>query len=223
MAARRRRLGWGIFNAVWTGDDGNACRAEGTGACWPFIAAKLGLFIYGRYPEAQRWRVDLVYVLALAALVPLMVPQIPGKAERWLHLLIFPCWPSGCCWQRARRDRRRADAIGLILPLSASLPLLARFESTSPRPRRCASSAALSLAIAVPLSCAGFSRPAASSSCRRSRPNCGAACSSPSSSPASASPPRFRSASCWRWAAARSCRSSAMPRSASSSSCAACR
>lgn len=84
-------LDWAVFSAVFTGADGSACKSQGTGACWPFIQAKMGLFMYGRYPDAERWRVDLTYVLALAALVPLMVPRVPGKL--WLSiylLLVFP-------------------------------------------------------------------------------------------------------------------------------------
>ena len=38
------------------------------GACWPFIAAKFEQFMYGFYPDDQRWRVNLTFVLgALAA------------------------------------------------------------------------------------------------------------------------------------------------------------
>src|SRR5947208_566334 len=44
-------VSWGIVNAVWSGDSGEACKAEGSGACWVFIKAKLSQFIYGRYPE----------------------------------------------------------------------------------------------------------------------------------------------------------------------------
>jgi general L-amino acid transport system permease protein len=36
--------GWTIFHAVWSGDSGEACRVEGSGACWAFVRA------YGRYP-----------------------------------------------------------------------------------------------------------------------------------------------------------------------------
>ena len=84
-------LDWAIFTAVFMGSDGTACKADGTGACWPFIWHKMGLFMYGRYPDAERWRVNLTYVLALAALVPLMIPRVPGKLWLSLYLLIaFP-------------------------------------------------------------------------------------------------------------------------------------
>jgi general L-amino acid transport system permease protein len=84
-------LGWAILRATWSGEDGAACAAEGSGACWPFVAAKLGQFLYGRYPEAERWRVDLTYALALAGLVPLMLPRVPGKPWALAYLLAaFP-------------------------------------------------------------------------------------------------------------------------------------
>ena len=67
-------LDWALFSAVFTGSDGAACNKPDAGACWPFITHKLGLFMYGRYPDAERWRVNLTYVLALAGLVPLMIP-----------------------------------------------------------------------------------------------------------------------------------------------------
>ena len=76
---------------MFSGKDGSACAEPGAGACWPFITHKLGLFMYGRYPAAERWRVDLTYVLALAGLLPLMIPRVPGKLWTSLYLLVaFP-------------------------------------------------------------------------------------------------------------------------------------
>lgn len=91
LAVAHAVLDWAIFSAVFTGSDGAACKAQGTGACWPFIWHKMGLFMYGRYPEGARWRVDLTYVLALAALVPLMIPRVPGKL--WLSLYLLLAFP----------------------------------------------------------------------------------------------------------------------------------
>jgi general L-amino acid transport system permease protein len=83
-------LSWAFVNATWTGSDGAAC-PSGAGACWPFIKAKFSQFMYGRYPEPERWRVDLTYVLAIAGLIPLMVPRIPGKLWFAIYMLaIFP-------------------------------------------------------------------------------------------------------------------------------------
>ena len=84
-------IGWALLHATWTGEDGAACTREGAGACWPFVVAKFGQFMYGRYPDAERWRVNLTYVLALAGLVPLMIPRVPHKLWSSLYLIVvFP-------------------------------------------------------------------------------------------------------------------------------------
>jgi len=80
---------WAFFNATWEGEDGAACVGEG--ACWPFVTAKLGQFMYGRYPDAERWRVDLTYALAIAGLAPLMIPRVPGKL--WSSIYVLGAFP----------------------------------------------------------------------------------------------------------------------------------
>jgi general L-amino acid transport system permease protein len=72
-----------LVDAVWTGKDRTACLAENAGhvvgACWPFIQAKFTQFIYGFYPEPERWRVDLTFILAAILLLPLLIPRLPAK------------------------------------------------------------------------------------------------------------------------------------------------
>jgi general L-amino acid transport system permease protein len=84
-------VSWGILSATFTGTDGRDCTREAAGACWPFITAKFAQFMYGRYPDEERWRVDLVYVLALVGLVPLMIPRVPGKF--WNAVYVFAIFP----------------------------------------------------------------------------------------------------------------------------------
>lgn len=51
---------WPVIDATFRG----ATRADctGAGACWVFIRARFGQFMYGFYPVDQRWRVELVAV-----------------------------------------------------------------------------------------------------------------------------------------------------------------
>ncbi len=80
-----------VINAVWTGQDRTACLAADSGACWAFVKAKFGQFIYGRYPVEERWRVDLVFALGLLGLVPMLVPKLPFKKWNAIFLLVvFP-------------------------------------------------------------------------------------------------------------------------------------
>jgi general L-amino acid transport system permease protein len=93
-------LGWPairflLIDAVWTGDDRTACLAKTAGqqigACWPFISAKFGQFMYGFYPDSERWRVDLTLVLCLLLLIPLLTPALPGKVlNAVLFFGVFP-------------------------------------------------------------------------------------------------------------------------------------
>jgi len=54
-----------IFDAVWSGGDRQACLASpqhpDVGACWAFIRVWSSYFVYGFYPAADRWRVDLFF------------------------------------------------------------------------------------------------------------------------------------------------------------------
>jgi general L-amino acid transport system permease protein len=72
-----------LVDAVWRGSDRNACLAENAGhpvgACWPYIQAKFTQFIYGFYPEPERWRVNVTFVLAALLLLPLLIPRLPAK------------------------------------------------------------------------------------------------------------------------------------------------
>jgi general L-amino acid transport system permease protein len=84
-----------LVDAVWSGKDRTACLAENVGhpvgACWPFIQAKFSQFIYGFYPEPERWRVNLTFLLAALLLLPLLIPRLPAKGiNAGLFFLAFP-------------------------------------------------------------------------------------------------------------------------------------
>ncbi len=84
-----------LVNAVWHGADRDACLEQNAGhvvgACWPYIGAKLNQFIYGFYPESERWRVNLTYALGALLLLPLLIPRLPGKSlNAGLFFLAFP-------------------------------------------------------------------------------------------------------------------------------------
>jgi len=56
-----------ITDAVWTGTDRSVCREDmvghPVGACWAFVWDKINFFTYGSYPAAERWRVNVFFVL----------------------------------------------------------------------------------------------------------------------------------------------------------------
>jgi general L-amino acid transport system permease protein len=84
-----------LIDAVWSGNDRTACLAENAGhtvgACWPFVRAKFSQLIYGFYPEPERWRVNLTFILAAILLLPLLTPRLPAKSiNAGLFFLAFP-------------------------------------------------------------------------------------------------------------------------------------
>ena len=83
-----------LVDAVWRGTDRSAClesTGHAVGACWPYVQAKFIQFIYGFYPQAERWRVNLTFVLAALLLLPLLIPRLPAKGiNAGLFFVAFP-------------------------------------------------------------------------------------------------------------------------------------
>lgn len=82
---------WAFIDAAWTGTDREACLAHPDGACWPFISERIGLIIYGFYDMAERWRVDVTFMVLAIGLVWLTWPNAPAKGPVGLFMLtIYP-------------------------------------------------------------------------------------------------------------------------------------
>ena len=83
-----------LLDAVWRGTDRSAClgnAGHAVGACWPYVQAKFSQFIYGFYPQTERWRVNLTFLLAALLLLPLLIPRLPGKTvNAGLFFVAFP-------------------------------------------------------------------------------------------------------------------------------------
>lgn len=80
-----------FIDAVWTGENREACLGPDVGACWPFIKAKFGQLIYGFYPIDQRWRPDIVFAMGAILLVPLLVLSWPYKRlNAFLFFVVYP-------------------------------------------------------------------------------------------------------------------------------------
>lgn len=84
-----------LIDAVWQGSDRTACldvnAGHPVGACWPFVQAKFGQFIYGFYPQDQRWRANLTFALGALLLLPLLIPRAPAKSlNAGLFFAAFP-------------------------------------------------------------------------------------------------------------------------------------
>ena len=83
-------INWFFIDAVFDAGSRNECRELGTGACWAIIVVRFSQFVYGFYPEAERWRVDLAFVLLFVALVPLLYDKTPYRRFAIIFSCIYP-------------------------------------------------------------------------------------------------------------------------------------
>lgn len=91
-----------LINAVWsdpeglkrgvctTADQGGVAVGE-VGACWPYVEAKWQLFIYGRYPETELWRVDLVFLILAVGVAWMVLEMMPFR--KWVALFMLTAFP----------------------------------------------------------------------------------------------------------------------------------
>jgi general L-amino acid transport system permease protein len=77
-------LEWLVFQANWIGETRADCTKEG--ACWVFIHARFGQFMYGLYPHELRWRINLALVLGVASIIPMFVKSLPHRGR------YIACW-----------------------------------------------------------------------------------------------------------------------------------
>ena len=98
-----------FIDATWSGTDREACLATPArpevGACWAFIRERFAYTIYGSYPIAERWRVDLFFALLAFGTAWLLWLDAPrrdlGSAYFFVVLPIVTLRPA------ARRPRDR--------------------------------------------------------------------------------------------------------------------
>jgi len=89
-------LDWLIFNANFEGDSKEACTKDG--ACWVLINVWFKQYMYGRYPDAELWRVNLTYILAIGAMVPLFFSAVPRKIKGLLTIFLLVVYPVLCAY-----------------------------------------------------------------------------------------------------------------------------
>ena len=71
-------LQWLFIDAQWRGTTPEAC-PDKSAACWPFVRVRFDQFMYGLYPDDQRWRVNVGVAVGLVLAVPMFVPGFRRK------------------------------------------------------------------------------------------------------------------------------------------------
>jgi general L-amino acid transport system permease protein len=97
-------LNWLIFDATWTPPPEvlNGTRSaqysdcvKGA-ACWLFVGARIGQFFYGFYPDASRWRPDLVFAILVVCGYLLLSARVKRKRE--IAIFFFIVFPFLAFW-----------------------------------------------------------------------------------------------------------------------------
>jgi general L-amino acid transport system permease protein len=82
-----------LIDATWSGADREACLVTAerphVGACWPFIQDRLAYFIYGSYPLADRWRVDIFFGLLATGIAWLLWLDAPRRDLAALYFFVL--------------------------------------------------------------------------------------------------------------------------------------
>ena len=82
-------LSWFIIDATIAGDTKEAC--TGTGACWTYIKIWLRRFVYGMYPNAEQWRINLSFIsLTALGLVGFFATEKYKKYLTLYYVVIYP-------------------------------------------------------------------------------------------------------------------------------------
>jgi len=128
-------LNWAFFDAVWTGTGAKDCLTSPDAACWAFVSVRWDQFMYGLFPETERWRPDVVAALLVLALVPLMFERVQlARLLRGAAIILGPIFIA-LLYFAFSGEGVRAWPFNLIV-LSLAVVALIAAQSVYPRLRR---------------------------------------------------------------------------------------
>jgi len=82
-------LNWLFFDANFLGNTKEDC--TGDGACWVFVKVWFNRFMYGMYPDADQWRINISFLVLLGSIGSIFVlPQAFKKYIILFLLFVFP-------------------------------------------------------------------------------------------------------------------------------------
>ena len=82
-------LNWLFFDANFVGETKEEC--TGSGACWIFIKIWFPRLLYGLYPNAEIWRINLSFILLIASVISLS--YLPQKLKKYMIIFLLFVFP----------------------------------------------------------------------------------------------------------------------------------
>jgi general L-amino acid transport system permease protein len=85
---------WAVMSAVWEAENRRECISQSpNGACWAGVIAWGNRFLYGRFPDAEIWRINLALVIFLTWMAPLWMSRVRAKIGIAAGIvLLYPFW-----------------------------------------------------------------------------------------------------------------------------------
>jgi len=82
-------LNWFIFDADFAGSTKQDCTSGG--ACWVFVKVWMKRFMYGMYPDADQWRINLAFSILLISIGFIFV--LPQKFKNYIIIYLLFIYP----------------------------------------------------------------------------------------------------------------------------------
>lgn len=83
-------LAWLTWDSVLFADSRAACREIGSGACWAVVVERFDQFMFYQYPDSERWRPVLAFLLLFPALYPLLFDEAPKRGTWFIFSAYYP-------------------------------------------------------------------------------------------------------------------------------------
>ena len=82
-------LNWVFFDANFLGNTKEDC--TGDGACWVFVRVWFNRFMYGMYPDAEQWRINISFLLLLGSIGSIFI--LPNKFKKYIIIFLLFIFP----------------------------------------------------------------------------------------------------------------------------------
>jgi len=82
-------LNWTFFDANFLGSTKEDCSGEG--ACWVFVRVWFNRFMYGMYPDAEQWRINISFLVLFVSIGSIFI--LPLKFKKYIILFLLFIFP----------------------------------------------------------------------------------------------------------------------------------
>jgi general L-amino acid transport system permease protein len=82
-------LNWFIFDADFAGSTKQDCTSGG--ACWVFVKVWIKRFMYGMYPDAEQWRINIAFLILFISIG--LIFLLPQKFKKYIIIYLLFIYP----------------------------------------------------------------------------------------------------------------------------------